>query len=320
MMSTGCRHVCWRPHSGARTPHVTGDVATLAAMTDSADALVFTVSASGAPGVSRKRSRGPSFSRPSRGVRVSVGADADLLARADLVGCRSDAVLCDVAAARLWGLPLPPWIEFGRRDTSVAVAPGTAEPRRTGVHGRRLRLPAFHVTEVEGVRVTVPARTWMDCAALIPFDHLVAMGDAILHRGLCDAGALQHLSQWGYRRRGIVAVRGALRLLDAGAESPGESLARVMLLEGGVPRPVCNLDVFAGSRWLARVDMAWPTQRVIVEYDGRVHLEERQRRRDAERLNALQSAGWRVIVLTADDLRRASATCSMVNAALRSTR
>jgi hypothetical protein len=253
-------------------------------------------------------------------VRVAAGADSDVLARADLLGCRSDAVLCDVAAARVWGLPLPPWIEFGRTDTSVAVAAGTAEPRRAGVHGRRLQLPTFHVTEVEGLRVTAPARTWMDCAALIPFDHLVAMGDAILHRGLCDAGELKHLSQWGYRRRGIVSVRRALPLLDAGAESPGESLARVMLLQGGVPRPVCNLDIFAGSRWLARVDMAWPPQHVIVEYDGRVHLEERQRRRDAERLNALQSSGWRVIVLTADDLRRAAATCHMVNAALSSAR
>ena len=49
--------------------------------------------------------------------------------------------------------------------------------------------------------------------------------------------------------------------------------------------------------------MAWIDERVILEYDGAVHLEERQRRRDAQRRNMLQEAGWMIITVTADDLR-----------------
>jgi hypothetical protein len=173
------------------------------------------------------------------------------------------------------------------------------------------------VTEIEGVRVTTPARTWMDCAEMMPFDYLVAMGDAILYGNLCREGELLHLPQWGYRRRGIVAIRRALPLLDSRAESPGESRARVLLVTGGIVPPQCNLNVIERGRWIARVDMAWVREKVIVEYDGAVHLQEAQRRRDAARLNELQAAGWRVIVLTADSLRQPEATCALVRQALR---
>ncbi len=160
----------------------------------------------------------------------------------------------------------------------------------------------------------------MDCASLVPFVDLVAMGDAILHRELCPVGELAHLLQWGYRRRGIVNIRRALPLLDPRAESPGESRTRMMLLAGRIRAPRCNFDVFVNGRWIARVDMAWLAEKVIVEYDGAGHLDEKQRRRDAERLNQLQAAGWRVIVLTADDLRRPEATCALVRRALATSR
>lgn len=225
-------------------------------------------------------------------------------------------MVCDIAAASRWQLPLPPWIGFGQGPVAVAVPAGRPHPRRRGVRGRRLRLPDAHVTALDGLRVTTPARTWMDCAPLIPFDYLVAMGDAILHRRLAEPSELQDLSQWGYRRRGIVAIRRALLLLDGRAESPGESRARVLLIGGGIRPPVCNHNVVERGRWIARVDMAWVEEKVIVEYDGAVHLDERQRRRDAQRLNLLQAAGWRVIVLTADDLRRPEATIALVKAAL----
>jgi len=237
-------------------------------------------------------------------------------AAAAVVGCRPDAVVTDVAAARIWDLPLPLWLQDPSDAISVAVPAGNARPKRAGVRGRRLDLPSFHVVDVGSLRVTTPARTWLDCAPLLPFGDIVAMGDAILHRRLGSTGELNHLSQWGFRRRGIVGIRLALPLLDARSESPGESRARVLLIRGGIPAPVCNYNVVERGRWIARVDMAWIEQRVIVEYDGAVHLDERQRRRDAERLNHLQGAGWRVIVLTADDLRRPDSTVQMVKLAL----
>ena len=91
---------------------------------------------------------------------------------------------------------------------------------------------------------------------------------------------------------------------------------RCQLVLDGIPRPECNFDVVVHGVWLARVDLAWPSERVAVEYDGAVHGEERVRRTDAVRRNLLQDAGWLVIVLTARDLSRPSDAAALVRSAL----
>ena len=131
-----------------------------------------------------------------------------------------------------------------------------------------------------------------------------------------SAEALELVCHWAFRRRGVAVARKARAMLDPGAESPGESRARVVLLVGRVPAPECNADVIHLGEWLARADMLWRRQRVIVEYDGAVHLAEEQRRRDAVRRNLLQSAGWFVIVFTARDLRHPEQMCRLVKDAL----
>ncbi len=282
---------------------------------------VFWVSAEGGAGLTRKQARGARFVRPSRGVRVrrEYADSADVLDAAALLACRDDAVLSDLTAARAWGLPLPPWIGLSTdpRPRSLAVPSSEARPKRAGVHGRRLLLPSDHVVACGVARATSPARTWLDCAALLPFEYVVAMGDAMLHRRLASMTDVTGLVAWGRRRRGIVNARRAASLLDGAAESPGESLVRVELILGGIRRPQCNVDIVHLGGFIARADIAWVQERVIVEYDGAVHLGEKQRRHDAARRNLLQDAGWLVIVFTADDLKRPWAMCALVSATLR---
>ena len=279
---------------------------------------VFLATVTGGAGLSRNQTRGQAFVSPSAGVRQRRETVGDPIAdaRAALAACGPDAVVTDLAAARIWGLPLPRTLPVDGRAVSVAVHAGGSRTQRRGTRGRRFRLPPFHLTQVEGVAVTTPVRTWLDCAPWLRRNDLVAMGDEILHRRLGTLGEFQHLLTWGYRRRGMAAVRAAVPILDGGAESPAESWVRVLLIDGGLPAPVCNVDIVSGDQWIARVDMVWLDARVIVEYDGAGHLDERQRRRDAERLNALQAAGWRVIVLTANDLRRPRQTVALVRDAL----
>lgn len=267
----------------------------------------FAVTATGAGELTRSQAASRRYLAPSRGVRV-VAAAAEprrALWEATLRGSRSDAVLTNATAALHWDLPVPAWIALrAETPTVVALTPGSAHPDRRGVRGRRILLPPEHVVEHAGLRVTTVARTWLDCAADIPIPDLIAMGDAALRKGLVRPSDLQAMVRWGRGRRGVAGARRALPLLDPAAESPRESIVRAHLVLGGVPAPVCNLDIHADGRWIARVDMCWPEQRLIVEYDGSGHLDEAQRRRDAARLSALQEAGWLVIVLTADDLRR----------------
>ena len=58
-----------------------------------------------------------------------------------------------------------------------------------------------------------------------------------------------------------------------------------------------------GGAFLARVDLAFPEHRLAVEYDGAWHGERGQLTRDRRRLNRLTAAGWRVLFVTAADLR-----------------
>lgn len=276
----------------------------------------FLVSRSGGAGLSRAQTRSVRFVSPSPGVRLLKGLGAESLRHAAVLGAGSDAVLTDLSAARHWSTPVPPWLRTEPGTVTVGRPAGGARPERRDTHGRRVLLPDEHVTTHLGVRVTTPDRTWLDCAALVPLVHLVAMGDHLLRHGLATVDALEQVVAWGRRRRGVATARAALPLLDPRAESPQESVVRAHCLLAGLPRPVCNLDVLHEGLWLARVDLAWPDARLAVEYDGAVHLDEAQRRRDAWRRNALQRAGWLVITLTADDLRNPALMCRRIAEAL----
>ena len=280
---------------------------------------LFLVDDDGGAGLTRKQTRGSTFVSPSRGVRIRREQAADPLVRAEaaLAVSSAGAVLTAESAALEWGLPLPPWLSNGPDEVSIAVAAGTVEPRRTGVRGRRLDLPPEHLTTRDGRLLTTPGRTWLDCAARLPLGYVVAMGDCVLRRGLATEDELNELCWWASGRRGVVAARRALGLLDPMAESPGESLARTVLVTGGVPTPRSNVDVFGIGGWLARVDLLWEQAKVVVEYDGIVHLSEERRRMDAARRNLLQDAGYCVVVFTARDLRHPEAMCATVMSALR---
>ncbi len=89
-----------------------------------------------------------------------------------------------------------------------------------------------------------------------------------------------------------------LTLVDARAESPMESRVRVALVLGGLPPEVQYPVVLRGRRY--RMDLAYPGQRVAVEYDGADHRTQRRVRRDLVREAALAAAGWRVLRFDAD--------------------
>ena len=60
------------------------------------------------------------------------------------------------------------------------------------------------------------------------------------------------------------------------------------------------------------MDLAWPEARLIVEYEGAYHFEGMQISRDDERYRRLVAAGWRVIRLSAADLRDMEAVVARI--------
>jgi very-short-patch-repair endonuclease len=109
-----------------------------------------------------------------------------------------------------------------------------------------------------------------------------------------------------------------VQLADGRSESPLESLARLCLVDGGLPLPDLQVRVDTdGGPY--RVDMLYRKQRVIIELDGLLKYRNDPRALVAEkrRQEHLERAGYRVIRLLWEDvLHRPAETLARVRAAL----
>ena len=72
------------------------------------------------------------------------------------------------------------------------------------------------------------------------------------------------------------------------------------------------------GRFLGEVDLLYRAQRVVIEYEGDYHRTDKAKwRSDVLRYERMQDAGYRVIRITADDLKdRAAETVQRVRMAL----
>lgn len=159
---------------------------------------------------------------------------------------------------------------------------------------------------VDGRPATAPAWTAVEVARALRRPRALATLDAALRTGTCDRRGLRAAAARQAGRRGIVAVRTLIPLADALSESPMESEARLTMLDGGLSRPVLQYEIVDGNGRTWRVDFAWPLHRVAVEYDGfDWHSDPETFRRDRQKRAALTEAGWTLISVVADDVRRA---------------
>lgn len=243
-------------------------------------------------------------------------ADHQLFARGALLVLPETAALGGRSAAAWYGAPFA-----SSTDAVLAVAPPDTSwrgPRGVRVHRRPLGAHDVVTLEDEGglVRLTSPLRTAWEVCALETRANAVALLDGMTRAGHLDPASLGRLvmstrGQWGSRR-----VAKVVPLVDGRSESPPESWVRVACVRAGLPAPVPQYDVVDSGEWLGRVDLAWPEARLIVEYEGAYHFEELQISRDDRRYRRLVAAGWRVIRLSAPDLRDMEAVVTRIARAL----
>jgi hypothetical protein len=178
-------------------------------------------------------------------------------------------------------------------------------------------LPA-ETHEIDGMTVTTAPRTAFDIGRRLPVTAGVQRVDALLNATRATVADVEKVVELHPGVRGIATLRKTLTLVDGGAESPYESLTRLMLIRAGLPRPETQIRVVDEfGRLVAFLDMGWPELRVAVEYDGAQHwTDARQRRRDIERWAELEALGWIVIRVSSDMLRTPAAVVHRVNKAL----
>jgi very-short-patch-repair endonuclease len=204
-------------------------------------------------------------------------------------------------AAHLFGAPLPSRLDAETRIHVSVAAPARA-PQITGVVGHVTS--RLDIAVREGLPVTAPEQTWLDLASCLRRDELVMVGDFFLAQRSTSMDALAHALQSASGRRGVSSARAALPLLREGSESPAESALRVQLHDAGLVPPELNYRIHdRDGSFIARVDMAYPDQRVVIEYEGDYHRVDRaQWHKDIHRQARLEDRGWRVIRATASDL------------------
>ncbi|MBX7433011.1 hypothetical protein JDV09_12970 [Mycobacterium sp. Y57] len=160
---------------------------------------------------------------------------------------------------------------------------------------------------VDGRRATTPAWTAVEGARSLRRPRALATLDAALRSGTCGLPDLWRAAVEQQGRRGIVAVRDLLALADARAESPMESEARLVMLDGGLAVPQLQYEIVDGNGDLRRLDFAWPEFRVAAEYDGVAwHSGADALLADRRRQNALMDVGWAVVPIVFEDVRQRS--------------
>jgi hypothetical protein len=150
-----------------------------------------------------------------------------------------------------------------------------------------------------GMRVTTPARTAFDLGRRLRLEDGVQRIDALMNATDVKVADVEAVIARHPGVRGLSQLRETLALVDGGAESPYESLTRLLLVQAGFPRPQTQIRVIDkhGNVW--RIDMGWPEWLVGVDFEGAHHwTDPKQRNKDVERYAVLPELGWIDVRLT----------------------
>jgi len=229
------------------------------------------------------------------------------------------AVASHRSAAWLWNLP------GGMRHPVEITCPRWRRARHDGivVHETK-RFDSVDRTTMDSIPATSPERTLLDLGAVCRSSVVELALENGLRRELFTFASLeQTVRRLGKRgRNGVGVLR---KLLDergskhVPTDSETETRVLQMLRRNGLPRPVTQHRILDGSRFVARVDFAYPEWKIAMEYESyQEHTGKLALDRDNPRRNALVALGWRPIGITPQDIRTGGLRVS--NEILRLTR
>lgn len=184
---------------------------------------------------------------------------------------RTDVVLSHESAAAIHGIPF-----LGRYPQLIHVLATMQAGTRTE-HGFRKHatwFPNAHIEYRGELVLTDLIRTLVEFACTSTLAGAVAALDWALRnhgqgspapvtkeRLIACADGLEI-------RRGRKQLLLALDLANPLAESPGESLSRVLIHQLGFPKPTLQAEFSDRRGFIGRVDFFWPEQNLIGEFDG----------------------------------------------------
>ncbi|MGZ8737435.1 MAG: DUF559 domain-containing protein [Nocardioides sp.] len=266
-------------------------------------------------GISPKILRTSLFRRIFRGVFISAEVPDSPFVRAEaaLVLHPPTAFASHTTAALLYDLPVPV-------DPRVHVTVPTDKDRRSRPEIRNhvtSKMP--RVVMWRGLRVSHPFRMFVELASTLSLVDLVVVGDALVKLFRVPAEQLVEECRASTDHHAATALRAARYVRDD-VDSPMETRLRMLIVLAGLPEPEVNHKIRdKRGRVLRRLDLSYPALRLIVEYDGRQHIEREQNwDSDLARREEFDDEGWRILVVTAKGIyRQPGRTLARVHKALR---
>ena len=190
-------------------------------------------------------------------------ARAVLHAHGDAVALSHVSGLLMRPGCAIWGVDLSR-VHVTRRDGRS----GSVEPDVVHHQGA---ITDHEIELVDGLPVVAEARCLVETVARNRLEPGVVLTDSVFHAGRVTPDAYARVASLTRGRQGSRTVDMTFRLADGRAESAGESRARYLYWSQGLPRPEVQFMVRdVDGRLVGITDLAWPAQRLIVEFDGRI--------------------------------------------------
>lgn len=173
----------------------------------------------------------------------------------------------------------------------------------------RSALPDEDLTIVQGLRVTTVSRTIVDVARYLSQERMEeALNVAISGK----MASVESIIRCARRLEHEPGRDGHARLRKAMAgwtdpirpDTPAEAAVFRRIAKAGLPLPETQYTVLDPTgAFVARVDLAWPEEKVIREYDSDLWHRPEHVERDELRKQRLEALDWDVDVIARPDLR-----------------
>lgn len=203
------------------------------------------------------------------------------------------------AAAALWGVD-----GFGESVSEMTIdACRSIDLAGVKVH-RSSQFDRIDLQMIDGIPSTGLARTVLDLAAVVGPRRLELAVDAVLRSAMLEwpdlyAVLVQHSAKG---RDGCGRLRQLLDIRYGESAIPDSAWNRMvgkLLLDAGLAEPRYEFEIHRGEEFIARVDLAYPRQKLAIELDSvRWHLNRTSFVQDPRRKNRLLLAGWQVLTFT----------------------
>lgn len=250
-----------------------------------------------------------------------------LLCRAVLARAHESTVLTHVSSVIERGIPV--WgFPFDVVHTTRAD-PERAGRRQADWVPHRGVLDEAETEEVNGVRITTPARSAFEVMTIAGVEAGLVVVNRMLHAGVLSMADFAKQVETHDRWPGSLTAHVVECLADDRLESVGEDRFSYLAFRQALPKPVPQLKVHdEDGALVARLDFAWPDHKVFAEFDGRSkYLRHRRegesleeflmREKKREELVCLLT-GWTCIRITWADLAHPERLATRIRAVMNS--